>query len=90
VLDGIENDIYVQVYLDGEMPIPLKRLKRSVKEMLDEFRIASGRRIDYEFINPADTKDARKREANTRHFITKDSIRSIFRQAMRREAKVRR
>ena len=63
VLDGIENDIYVQVYLDGEMPIPLERLKRTVKEMLDEFRIASGRRIDYEFINPADTKDAREREA---------------------------
>ena len=63
VLDGIKNDIYVQVYLDGEMPIPLKRLKRSVREMLDEFRIASGRRIDYEFINPADTRDTRQREA---------------------------
>jgi ABC-2 type transport system permease protein len=63
VLDGIKNDIYVQVYLEGEMPIPLKRLRRSVMEMLDEFRIASGRRIDYEFINPADTKDAAQREA---------------------------
>jgi ABC-2 type transport system permease protein len=61
VLDGIKNDVYIQVYLDGEMPVPLKRLKRSVREMLDEFRIASGRRIDYEFINPADTKDAKQR-----------------------------
>ena len=62
-LGNIKNDIYVQVYLDGEMPVPLKRLKRSVREMLDEFRIASGRKIDYEFINPADTKDATQREA---------------------------
>lgn len=61
VLDGIKNDIYIQVYLDGEMPIPLKRLKRSVQDMLDEFRIASGRKIDYEFINPAETKDAKQR-----------------------------
>jgi ABC-2 type transport system permease protein len=61
VLEGIKNDIYIQVYLDGEMPVPLKRLKRSVREMLDEFRIASGRKIDYEFINPADTKDAKQR-----------------------------
>lgn len=53
VLSGVENDIFVQVYLDGEMPIPFKRLKRSVREMLDEFRIASGRRIDYDFINPS-------------------------------------
>ncbi len=61
VLDGIKNDIYIQVYLDGEMPIPFKRLKRSVQEMLDEFRIASGKRIDYEFINPAETKDVKQR-----------------------------
>ena len=46
VLRGIKNDIYIQVYLDGEMPIPFKRLKRSVREMLDEFRMASGRKID--------------------------------------------
>ena len=50
VLSGVKNDIFIQVYLDGEIPIPLKRLKRSVREMLDEFRIASGRKIDYEFI----------------------------------------
>ncbi len=63
VLEKIKNDIYIQVYLDGEMPIPMKRLRRSVQEMLDEFRIASGRRIDYEFINPADTKDTQQRES---------------------------
>ena len=44
VLKGIKNDIYIQVYLDGEMQIPLKRLKRSVQEMLEEFRIASDRK----------------------------------------------
>ena len=62
VLSHIKNDIYVQVYLDGELPIPLKRLKRSVKEMLDEFRIESGRKLDYEFINPSEGRDARQRE----------------------------
>jgi ABC-2 type transport system permease protein len=61
VLSGIKNDIYVQVYLDGEMPIPFKRLKRSVREMLDEFRIASGRRVDYEFINPSEGSNSKQR-----------------------------
>lgn len=63
VLSHLKNDIFIQVYLDGEIPIPLKRLKRSVSEMLDEFRIASGRKIDYEFINPSGGKDAKQREA---------------------------
>ena len=62
ILDDIENDIYVEVFLDGEMPVALKRLKRSVKEMLDEFRIASGRKISFAFINPAAVKDAEQRE----------------------------
>ena len=71
ILSAIKNDIYIQVYLDGEMPIPLKRLKRSVGEMLDEFRIASGRKIDYEFLNPAEGKDPKKREAQYQALINK-------------------
>ena len=62
VLNHLKNDIYIQVYLDGEIPIPLKRLKRSVGETLDEFRIASGKKIDYEFINPSGGKDSKQRE----------------------------
>jgi gliding-associated putative ABC transporter substrate-binding component GldG len=63
VLDRIKDDIYIQVYLAGEIPVPLKRLRRSVGEMLEEFRIVSGKQIDYEFINPADSKDAKQRDA---------------------------
>jgi len=62
ILSGIRNDIFIQVYLDGDIPIPLKRLKRSVKEVLDEFRVASDRRIDYEFINPASGNSQKQRD----------------------------
>jgi ABC-2 type transport system permease protein len=71
VLSSVKKDIYVQVYLDGEMPIPLKKLKRSAGEMLDEFRIASGRKIDYEFINPSESKDAKKRQSVYQSLINK-------------------
>lgn len=62
ILGELENDVFIQVYLDGELPVPLKRLRRSVKEMLDEFRISSGRHVYYEFINPAESGDAAQRE----------------------------
>lgn len=71
ILSGIKNDILIQVYLDGDIPIPLKRLRRSVREMLDEFRIASGRRIDYEFINPSEGKDVRQRDTQYQFLINK-------------------
>jgi ABC-2 type transport system permease protein len=71
VLNHLKNDIYIQVYLDGEIPIPLKRLKRSVGDMLEEFRIASGKKIDYEFINPSEGKDAKQREALYQTLVNK-------------------
>ncbi|MCE5345808.1 MAG: gliding motility-associated ABC transporter substrate-binding protein GldG [Bacteroidales bacterium] len=71
VLSDLKNDIYVQVYLEGEMPIPLKRLKRSVAEMLDEFKIASGRKVDYEFINPSEGTSAKQRESQYQVLINK-------------------
>lgn len=71
VLRHLKNDIFIQVYLDGEIPIPLKRLKRSVGEMLDEFRIASSGKIDYEFINPSSGKDEKQREALYQSLVNK-------------------
>jgi ABC-2 type transport system permease protein len=71
VLEHLKNDIYIQVYLDGDIPIPLKRLKRSVGEMLDEFKIASGRKIDYEFINPSSEKDTKRREEQYQNLVKK-------------------
>lgn len=71
VLSEIKNDIFIQVYLDGEMPIPFKRLKRSVGEMLDEFRIFSGRKVDYDFINPSESNDLEKREALYKSLLEK-------------------
>lgn len=71
ILSGLKNDIFIQVYLDGDIPIPLKRLKRSVKEVLDEFRVASGRRIDYEFINPASGNSQKQRDAQYQALISK-------------------
>ena len=71
VLRHLKNDIFIQVYLDGEIPIPLKRLKRSVGDMLDEFRIASASKIDYEFINPSAGKDEKQREALYQSLVNK-------------------
>lgn len=54
ILNELTSPVFVQVYLDGEMPVGFKKLRRSVKDMLDEFRIQSGKKITYEFIDPFD------------------------------------
>ena len=39
ILRGNDQPVYVKVYLTGNLPSGFKRLERSVKETLDEFRI---------------------------------------------------
>ena len=55
-LAGALDDVfYVKIYLDGDdLPPAYKNLRNSTKEMLDEFRYASGGNIEYDIYNPLD------------------------------------
>jgi ABC-2 type transport system permease protein len=57
VLSGIDDVLYVKVYLDGKnMPVGFNRLQRRVKELLDDFRVYSSN-IEYDFVDPFDDPD---------------------------------
>lgn len=71
ILSSLESEIYIQVFLDGDIPVPLKRLKRSALEILEEFRVASRRKVDYEFINPSESPDDEKRNNMYKSLISK-------------------
>ncbi len=63
ILENLEEEIYVEVFLDGELPKDFKRLRQTVKETLDEFRIYSEAGLNYKFINPLeDESQAQKKE----------------------------
>ncbi|OIO99506.1 MAG: gliding motility-associated ABC transporter substrate-binding protein GldG [Bacteroidetes bacterium CG2_30_33_31] len=57
---NLEDVVFIQVYLDGDLPAGFKLLKNSVKEMLDEFR-AYNKNVQYEFINPSANEDKKER-----------------------------
>ncbi|MFO7852717.1 MAG: gliding motility-associated ABC transporter substrate-binding protein GldG [Bacteroidota bacterium] len=71
ILSGLENDVYFQVYLDGDMPIGFKKLKRSVRAMLEEFRMYSDRKVDYLFINPSEAEQEEERNRQQVELINK-------------------
>ncbi len=56
LLDRIEDPMLFRIYLEGEFPAELQRLKRETQQMLDEFRAYNGL-IEYEFINPTSNDD---------------------------------
>lgn len=51
-LRNLDDIVYIQVYLDGELNIPFGKMKQGIRETLDEFRIYAGDNLMYEFVNP--------------------------------------
>lgn len=58
---NLEDIIYFKIYLEGNLPPGFNRLKNSLKEILDEFRVYSGDNIDYEFIDPTANTDEKQK-----------------------------
>jgi ABC-2 type transport system permease protein len=56
VLDNLDDEVFVKVYLEGDFPATaagFKRLQNAVRETLEEFRIYAGDRVQYRFIDPS-------------------------------------
>ena len=62
LVSGLDDIVYVKVYLEGDFPAGFKQLRNETKEMLDEFRIYSNDNIEYEFINPSENPDKKQQD----------------------------
>ncbi|MDR2036856.1 MAG: gliding motility-associated ABC transporter substrate-binding protein GldG [Bacteroidales bacterium] len=62
ILRQLDAPLYLDIYLDGEMPAEFRRLKNNVREILDDFKSYSRDRLSYHFINPSDAVDTKDRE----------------------------
>ncbi|MFD2998788.1 gliding motility-associated ABC transporter substrate-binding protein GldG [Pontibacter toksunensis] len=66
MLGSLENEVVVDVYLEGDFPAGFKRLQQSVRETLDEFQIYSDGNLRFNFIDPNEISDEQQRN----EFIT--------------------
>jgi gliding-associated putative ABC transporter substrate-binding component GldG len=60
LLKNLKDVVFVKVYLKGDFPAGFKRLASSTKEMLDEFKVYAGDKIQYEFIDPVTGKSEKE------------------------------
>ena len=61
LIKSLDDVIYVKVYLDGDLPAGFRRLKEATKELLDEYKAYGGKKIEYEFFDPSESKDKDER-----------------------------
>lgn len=62
VLSTLDGDVYVEIFLDGELSPDYERLKKSIKEKLDQFKAYSNTKLEYRFIDPSAEEDKQMRE----------------------------
>jgi ABC-2 type transport system permease protein len=74
ILNDLDDIVFVRVYLDGDLPVGFRRMRKSIREMLDEFRAIAGNRVQYEFIDPVGIDDRDVRE---------DLHRELYRKGLR-------
>ncbi len=53
ILKSLDDDIYVEVYLEGELNTGFRRFQKAIDETLEAFRIYSGNKVQYSFIDPS-------------------------------------
>ncbi len=61
LLSNLEEDVFFEVYLAGELPSNFERFGTAIEEMLEQFAIESGNRIQYKFTDPSQANSTQAR-----------------------------
>lgn len=61
MLKNLDDAVYVEVYLEGNLNADFERLKTGIRETLNEFRVFSDNKINYSFIDPTVAIDEKAR-----------------------------
>jgi gliding-associated putative ABC transporter substrate-binding component GldG len=56
LLQNLEDVVFVEVYLEGQLPAGVKRLQKSIRETLEEFKVYAGPNFQFRFIDPSTAK----------------------------------
>lgn len=71
LLDKLDDDVYVNIFLDGELPLEYKRLQSATRDMLNEFKYASGGKVRFEFEDVLADKELKEKDAVLKELYTK-------------------
>jgi ABC-2 type transport system permease protein len=53
----LDDVVYVKIYLDGELPAEFVNFKKSIRELMDDYRAYAGEKLQYQFVNLYDEPD---------------------------------
>lgn len=71
LLNKLDDDVYVTVFLDGELPLEYKRLQSATRDILNEFKYASSGKIHFVFEDVLADKELKEKESILKELYSK-------------------
>lgn len=60
VMQSLDEPVFIHVYLDGEMPLSLKKMRQAIVEMLDELKVYANGKLQYRLVNPSEGSEQKR------------------------------
>lgn len=71
VLNNLEQEIYIEIYLDGNLPSAFMRLRNRIEDLVGDCASLSNKDIHFRFLNPNDIKDRKKKDQFIKQLVDK-------------------
>lgn len=71
LINKLDDVMYFNIYLDGNLPADYKRLRTAARDMLNEFRYASGGNIEFHFEDVLEDKEVKEKDEILKQLYTK-------------------
>jgi len=71
LLKKMDDVVFFSIYLDGEFPADYKRLKEATRDILNEFRMVTGTKIEFEFEDVLADKEIKEKDEILKQLASK-------------------
>ncbi len=61
LLEQLDDQVFVTVYLSGDLPAGFQRLQKATQERLEDFQVYGGRQVRFQFADPTAVEDKKAR-----------------------------
>lgn len=74
VLRDLDDNVFVEVYLEGDLNAGFRRMQKSIRETLEEFRIYSNNKVQFVFIDPSTAMSQKARNEYMQELMQKGVV----------------
>ncbi|MFN8336043.1 MAG: gliding motility-associated ABC transporter substrate-binding protein GldG [Cyclobacteriaceae bacterium] len=74
VLRDLDDNVFVEVYLEGDLNAGFRRMQKSIRETLEEFRIYSHNKVQFVFIDPSTAMSQKARNEYMQELMQKGVV----------------